>query len=195
VKAVALLLHGGRADSYAAAAPSNLAAVRMRPFGRALQRRGAAHGLAISALGYRYRGWNGVEASPVADARWALDEVRTRHGDVPVVLVGHSMGGRVALRIADDPSVVGVIALAPWVTEADPVTPVVGKRGLIAHGNLDFVTSPRASRRFAKLAQEAGADMSYQVIHGDNHAMLLRPRTWHRLSARTALDFLGFVVQ
>lgn len=195
VNGVALLLPGGKADSYAAAMPSNLAAVRMRPFARVLHRRGAAGGLAVSALGYRYRGWNGEAASPVADARWALDELRARYGAIPVVLVGHSMGGRVALRVADHPAVVGVVALAPWLTSDDPVTPLSGKRALIAHGNLDFVTSPRASRKFATEAQAAGIDLTYRTIHGDSHAMLLRPGAWHRLTARATLDFLGFVVQ
>jgi alpha-beta hydrolase superfamily lysophospholipase len=46
-------------------------------------------------------GWNGVAADAHADVRWALDELRARHGDdVPVVLVGHSMGGLIATRYA-----------------------------------------------------------------------------------------------
>ncbi|MGN6472130.1 MAG: alpha/beta hydrolase [Mycobacteriales bacterium] len=195
VHAAALVLHGGKENSYATALPSNLAAVRMRPFARALHRHGATHGLAVAVLGYRYRGWNGAAESPVADTRWALDELRARHGDVPVVLVGHSMGGRVALRVADADAVVGVVALAPWLTANDPVAPLAGKHALIAHGNLDFVTSPRASRRFANQAKAAGGKVSYRLIHGDNHAMLIRPRTWHRLTTRAALDFLGRVVQ
>ena len=195
VRGVALVLHGGKENSHAAALPSSLAALRMRPFARALHRRGASHGLAVSALRYRYRGWNGAEESPLADARWALDAIRDRHGDVPVVLVGHSMGGRVAVRAADDPSVVGVVALAPWLTSEDPVTPLAGKRAVIAHGNLDFVTNPRLSRRFARQASEAGADMTYKVIHGDSHAMVLRPLAWSRLTTRATLDFLGFVIQ
>ncbi|HVV77547.1 MAG TPA: alpha/beta fold hydrolase [Mycobacteriales bacterium] len=190
VRAVALVLHGGKERSHDAALPSQLAALRMRPFAKTLQRRGAAHGLAVSSLGYRYRGWNGDEASPVADARWALDALGDRHGDVPVVLVGHSMGGRAALRVADHGRVVGVVALAPWLTPNDPVAPLVGPRTMILHGNLDFVTSPRMSRRFAARARAAGADISYRVVHGDNHAMLLRAPTWHRLTARAVLDFV-----
>jgi dienelactone hydrolase len=105
------------------------------------------------------------------------------------------MGGRVAVRVADDPSVVGVVALAPWLTEAEPVAPLSGRRTLIAHGNLDFVTSPRLSRRFAMRAHEAGVDVTYRVVHGDSHAMVLRAATWHRLTARAALDFLSSVIQ
>ena len=191
VRAVALVLPGGKADSYEAASPSQLTAVRMRPFARKLARAGADRGLAVSMLRYRYRGWNGSEASPTADARWALEEIRRQHGGVPIVLVGHSMGGRTSLRVADDPSVVGVVALAPWLTGADPVEHLIGKRLTIAHGNLDFVTSPRASRRFAKRAKAAGARVDYRVVHGDSHAMLLRPGRWHRLTTRSTLEFLG----
>jgi len=53
-------------------------------------------------------------ALPDADARWALAQVRASYGAVPVVLLGHSMGARTAVRVADDPAVVGVVALAPW---------------------------------------------------------------------------------
>lgn len=191
VRAVALVLHGGKAHSYQAAMPSQLAAVRMRPFAAAMQRRGSALGLAVSSLGYRYQGWNADAQSPVVDARWALEELRNRYGDVPVVLVGHSMGGRAVLRVAGTAAVTGVVALAPWLERTDPVQPLVGKRVLIAHGNLDFVTSPRASRKFATRAQAAGADVTYRTIHGDSHAMLLRPRSWHRLTACAVLDFAG----
>jgi len=36
-------------------------------------------------------------------------------------LVGHSMGGRTALRCAADQAVVGVCALAPWIEPGEPV--------------------------------------------------------------------------
>jgi dienelactone hydrolase len=190
VKAVALILPGGKADSFEAAVPSQLTAVRMRPFARRLARAGANRGLAVSTLRYRYRGWNGSDASPAEDARWALEQIRERHGGIPVVLVGHSMGGRTSMRVADDPSVVGVVALAPWLPGDEPVEHLGGVRALIAHGNLDFVTSPRASRRFARRAKSVGADISYKVIHGDSHAMLLRPHRWHSLTTRTVLSYL-----
>lgn len=190
VKAIALVLPGGKADSFEPAVSRQLTAARMRPFARSLARAGNARGLAVSMLRYRYRGWNGADASPTVDARWALEEIRGAHGGIPVVLIGHSMGGRTSLRIADDPSVVGVVALAPWLPGDEPVGHLGGVRALIAHGNLDFVTSPRASRRFAQRASSAGADISYQVVHGDSHAMLLRPHRWHSLTTRTALAFL-----
>ena len=126
--------------------------------------------------------------SPVADARWALDEVRRRHGDVPVVLAGHSMGGRTALRVADDDSVRGVVALAPWLFDSEPVEQLAGRRVLIVHGTRDGVTSPRASRRYADRARAITDNIEYVAIRGETHAMLLRSRTWNRLTTNFVLD-------
>lgn len=190
--AVALVLPGGRADSFDPADVRQLAAVRMRPIARALARSGAGHGLAVWLVRYRYRGWNGEQMSPVADTRWALDEVRRRHGDVPVVLVGHSMGGRTAMRAADDPSVRAAIGLAPWLPDGEPVDHLRDRLLLIAHGNLDNVTSPRASRRFARRAESVAARVGFVTVCGDMHAMVFRWRAWHRLSVQFVLGVLGF---
>ena len=191
VNAVALLLPGGRADSYELSQSRHLSAVRMRPIATALHRAGRRNGLGVWLLRYRYRGWNGDEMSPVADARWALDEVRRQHGDVPVVLVGHSMGGRTALRVAGDGSVCGVAALAPWLLDGEPVDQLAGRRLLIVHGERDRVTSPRASRRYAERAREVAKDVDYIPLAGETHAMLLRWRTWHRLTTRFVLDVVS----
>lgn len=191
VKAIALVLPGGRVESVEPSDPRQLAAVRMRPFATALRRQGALHGLAVGMVRYRYRGWNGDQMSPVADTRWALDDVRRRHGDVAVVLVGHSMGGRTALRVADDVSVRGVAALAPWLPRDEPVAQLAGRDILIAHGDLDRVTSPRASRRYADQANDVARSVEYVTVRGDVHGMLLRFASWHRLTTRFVLDTLA----
>ena len=190
-KAVALVLPGGKADSFEPAHVRQLAAVRMAPIARGLARRGGRHGLAVWIVRYRYRGWNGEQMSPVADTRWALEEVRRRHGEVPVVLVGHSMGGRVAVRAADDPSVRAVLGLAPWLPDGEPVEQVRDRVVLIAHGNIDTVTSPRAARRFAHRAVPHAARVGFVTVRGDLHA-LFRWRTWHRLSTQFVLGVLDF---
>jgi len=189
--AVALVLPGGRADSFEPADVRQLAAVRMAPVARALSRRGAAHGLAVWMVRYRYRGWNGEQMSPVADTRWALEEVRRRHGDVPVVLVGHSMGGRTAMRAADDASVRAVVGLAPWLPDGEPVEPVRDRVVLIAHGNADTVTSPRSARRFARRAESVANEVGFVTVCGDMHAMVFRWRTWHRLTVQFVLGVLA----
>jgi len=191
-RAVALVLPGGRADSFAPGNPRHLSGRRMLPFARALSRHGAAAGLEVWTLRYRYRGWNGTEASPVADAQWALDEVRGRHGDVPVVLVGHSMGGRAAVRAAGDSGVVGVVALAPWLPDGEPVAQLRDRRLLVAHGDRDTVTSPRWSRRLVERATAVATDAAFVSVTRETHPMLLRWPTWHRLATAASLDFLGW---
>lgn len=189
-RAVALVLPGGRADSFEPGESRHLSAVRMRPIARALHRAGRSRGLAVALLRYRYRGWNGTEMSPVADALWALNDVRDKYGAVPVVLVGHSMGGRTAMRVAGDESVRGVAALAPWLPDGEPVDQLAGRDVLIAHGNLDHVTSPAASRRFAERAETVASCVDYVTVRGDAHAMLLRPLTWHQLATAFTLRLL-----
>jgi dienelactone hydrolase len=189
--AVAMVLHGGKEASLVPDDLAQLAAVRMRPFASMLHRRGRAHGLAVWTVHYRYRGWNGAQQSPVADTRWALEEVRRRHGDVPVVVVGHSMGGRTALAVGGDSSIRGVCALAPWTESGDPVKQLSGGTVLIAHGSLDKVTSPRGSRAFARRAAQVAARVGYIVVRGDQHAMLFRWRTWHRIASGFTLGVLG----
>ena len=188
---VALVLPGGAANSLRATRDRDLAGARMRPIAAALHRHGGGSGMAVWTLRYEIRGWNGEKKSPVADAQWALDEIRRRHGDLPVALVGHSMGGRTAMHVADDRSVVAVVALAPWLPDGEPVTPLAGRRALVVHGTLDRVTSAAASRRFAERARAAGAEVDYIALRGETHAMLLRARTWHRLTTSYVVRALG----
>ena len=186
-RAVALVLPGGQASSLRPASARQLTARRMRPFAAAIHRAGHDAGLAVGLVRYRYRGWNGQQASPLADVSWALDEARRRHGDVPVILLGHSMGGRAALRMGGDRSVRAVLAFAPWLPDGEPAGQLAGRRVLIAHGSLDRVTSPSASRAFAHAAAAAGAEVTWTGVRGDTHAMLLRYRTWQRLAIRFTL--------
>ena len=140
---------------------------------------------------YRVRGWNGEQASPLADVTSALDQVRARHGDVPIALVGHSMGGRVAMRLAGDDSVVAAVGLAPWLPDGEPVEQLSGRRVLLVHGDRDGVTSPRATRRFAERAAPYAEQIDLVIVRGERHAMVLRARTWHRLATAFTLDSLG----
>lgn len=189
-RAVVLVLHGGQERSREPTTARQLAVLRMVPIARGVHRRVRRSGGAVWLLRNTVRGWNEPDASPLADARWALARVRAEHGDVPVVLVGHSMGGRTALRLLGEPSVVGAVALAPWLPERDPVAQANGKAVLIAHGNADVVTSPSLSRLWAERARRAGAEVTYEVVCGDIHAMLLRWRRWQALTERFVLRCL-----
>jgi pimeloyl-ACP methyl ester carboxylesterase len=182
-RAVVLVLHGGKSVSREVSMVRNLAVLRMVPLAWRVRRRLRGQGVAVWRLRYRYRGWNGHEASPVHDARWALERVREEHGDVPVVLLGHSMGGRVAAHVLDDPSVAAAVALAPWLSTADSVEPAYGKVVHLVHGDLDRITSAAASRAWAQRASEVARRVSFTVLVGGEHFMLRRWRTWHRLAA------------
>jgi pimeloyl-ACP methyl ester carboxylesterase len=189
-RAVVLVLHGGREHGYAKAR-RGLAYLRTRRFGRALRKTGGGHGVAVWLLRYRYRGWNPPHEHPVADARWALEKIRATHGDVPVVLLGHSMGGRVAFRVAADPSVRAVCALAPWTETGEPVEQLAGRTVLIAHGDEERMTDPALSYSYALRAKQVTDRVCRFDVHGDGHAMLRRAADWTGLVCRFVLGELG----
>jgi pimeloyl-ACP methyl ester carboxylesterase len=139
---------------------------------------------------YRYRGWNRGEASAAADAAWALAVIQAERPGLPIVVVGHSMGGRAALRVADDPAVVGVVALAPWVESGDPVAQLAGQRVRILHGSRDRWTSPRASAALASAAEAIGADVRFVDMGPVGHFMIRRRGRWQALTTYLVVDAL-----
>jgi predicted esterase len=183
VRGVAVVLHGGRAHGTGPVSARQLAVLRMLPFARALERAGAADGLAVARLRYGVRGWNGARQSPVADTMWALDELERRYPGVPVALVGHSMGGRTAIYVAGHENVRAVVGLAPWIEAGDPYQQLAGRRVLFVHGTNDRMTSARAAAEFAHSAAGVAASMSFVRIQNDGHPMLRRPGIWHELAA------------
>lgn len=191
VRSIVLILHGGQATSTKTARRWTGPYLRMVPFAAALHRRGGTRGLSVRLLRYRYRGWNEPELHPLVDARWALDHLGAHHPDAPVVLLGHSMGGRTALRAADHPAVVAVCALAPWTPEDEPAHQVTRRSVLIAHGDRDRITDPRLSYRFAVRARAASDRVCRFEVLGDGHAMLRRPRDWTALVTRFIEPTLG----
>ncbi|WP_405686464.1 alpha/beta fold hydrolase [Streptomyces sp. NBC_00057] len=193
--AAVLLLHGGAETGLGPppSGPLNLPAVRMRPFARAIA---AATGdgatdVLVRTARYTHRGWNGPREDPFHDAVRALDALRREAGEIPVVLVGHSMGARAALRAAGHPLVRGVVGLAPWCPAGDPVTQLGDRDVVLLHSTRDRITSPRASQSFTGRARRAGAHACLVAIRRSDHAMLRRARTWHALTTRIATGLLG----
>jgi len=181
VRGIAVVLHGGRSRSHLPVRATNLAVLRMRPFVSSL-RRHSRSGLVVAQVRYRVRGWNGAERSPVPDTLWALDQLAARFPDVPVALVGHSMGGRAAMYAAAHDSVRSVVGLAPWIEPGDPVAPVAGRRVLIVHGDGDRMTDPRASASFARSAVRSAESVTFVRVEGERHAMLRRAPLWHEVA-------------
>ncbi|HEY3669319.1 MAG TPA: alpha/beta fold hydrolase [Acidimicrobiia bacterium] len=176
-----IVLHGGKAKSRAPVEVGQLAVRRMHPFARDLAALG--DDLAVAQLRYRVRGWNDVGDDALADVAFALAAVDARYGGVPVVLVGHSMGGRAALRSAGHPTVRGVVALAPWLPGTEPVEQLAGRDVVVLHGTRDRTTSPRASARFVTRAVPVARRAACLFVPWSGHGMLSRASTWHRLTA------------
>lgn len=184
---VALLLHGGGEHGEHPLRWIGLPVLRMLPFALTIRRRGRGR-IGVLRVKNEVFGWNGDKRSPLAGTRDVLERVRAERPGVPIVMVGHSMGGRVALNLIEDPGVVGVAALAPWVVEADGVHGRPGQRALLMHGLADRITSPRLSEQYVASLRGRGVDATWRAVPGEGHAMLRRWPLWHAVTAR-------FVVQ
>ncbi|MEV7044638.1 alpha/beta fold hydrolase [Amycolatopsis sp. NPDC051061] len=190
-EAIVLVLHGGAERGAGSVPPWKPAFLRMVPIARALHRAGRKDGIEVRLLRNRRYGWNAPAMDPLDDARWALERIRADHPGLPVVLVGHSMGARVALRVADDPAVRGVCALAPWTPRGEPVDAVAGRAVLIVHGTRDRMTSPVESHAFAERAEGVAARVARFEIANEGHAMLRRSSVWTRLTIAFTLEVLA----
>lgn len=177
-EAIALLLHGGAEHGTARTTKHAPPLLRMLAVGRSIERNLRGR-VAVAALRDAVRGYNGALRSPVVDAQWALRRLRALYPDLPLALVGHSMGGRVALEVAGTEGVVSVVGLAPWIPQEYDVGPFVTRHTLLLHGRKDTVTDPRESARLARRIRDAGGD-ARSVHLTDWHAMLLQARAWHR---------------
>ncbi len=189
-RAVVLALHGGKADSFDVSEATHLSSRRLNPFIKAVHKAGKQDGVAVWKVRYRYRGWNGENRSPVADAEWALAEVRRVHGDIPVVLLGHSMGGRTAVHVLGDESVVGMVAFGPWLPD-EPFAQATGKQVLIAHGTLDKWTRPTEALAWAEAARPYASQLLYLNVRATGHFMLWNAWLWTDLAVGFTLSWLG----
>lgn len=176
-----LLAHGGKEDSHQMPHRRGGPVTRMRMIARAVAPRLAGRGVAVHTMCFRYQGWNGDERAPVPDVHWAVARLAERYGDIPLVLSGHSLGGRAVVNAADAPGVVGVLGLAPWLPANEPTAQLSGRRLLLAHGTRDHVTSPRSSYEYAARARAEGHDVARIVLPGSGHTLLSRARDWNRL--------------
>lgn len=184
--AAVLVLHGGSADSVLPVGAFSLAAVRLLPVARAVAR--SIPDVAVYRLRNSVRGWNGDGAAVLGDARWAVSSIGAAHPGVPVVLVGHSLGGRVAAHLAsaggraeEGGSIIGAIGLAPWLEPNDPVAGLRGVPISVVQGTHDRTIPTRSTEAWLSRAANAGALVQRVVVERGEHTMLRFYRQWHRL--------------
>jgi dienelactone hydrolase len=191
LRGIALFCHGGTATSVTPPRDGALSLVRMRGFEQFVRAAAADRGISTQLLRYRVAGWNGAAADAYTDVRWAIEQVRAEHGDqVPIVLVGHSMGGRAALRAGGDPQVAAVCGLAPWTPPGEPVEHLRGRTVAILHGRGDRWVPAALSADFAVRAHEAGAHVARFTAPG-GHSMLRGALRWHRFARDVVLGATG----
>ncbi|EAQ00969.1 hypothetical protein JNB_12359 [Janibacter sp. HTCC2649] len=190
-RATILMLHGGKPRSHALVDDRSASWQRTAWMARSITDRAHEASTNVWLLRYSERGWNGDGAGRIADARWALDEIRTAHGDRPVILLGHSMGGRVAVHVAADPSVVGVVALAPWWEETDPVRTLSGRSLIAAHGRRDRLTSFAETQRFVGRARSVASHAEFVDMGPLGHYLLKGAGAWNDVAIESALRILA----
>jgi pimeloyl-ACP methyl ester carboxylesterase len=131
--------------------------------------------LAFAEVRYRVKSWRRLDLC-VEDAEAALRELAAPRS----LLVGFSMGGAVAVSVADRDGVEGVLGLAPWLPDRLDVRPLAGRRLVVLHGALDRWlpgipgVPPDTSQRGFERALAAGALGRYVLIPGALHGLAVR---------------------
>ncbi|MET3961019.1 pimeloyl-ACP methyl ester carboxylesterase [Marmoricola sp. OAE513] len=180
---IVIVVHGGASRrGQMMVSPTQLSVLRMIPLARRLARAGKGR-LAVYRLLNSYRGWD-THHTPVHDIEWAISRVAELHGvDVPVALVGHSLGGRAAILAARLPAVRSVVALAAFVYPAD--ADGLGLRDrwiLFVHGVRDRIAPVQRAEALAQRLARTN-EVGFLAIRRGKHAMLAEHGTFERAAS------------
>lgn len=157
--------------------------------------------LRFGEVRYRVKSWSRLDLC-VEDARAAIRECGAR----ATLLLGFSMGGAVAAGAADEPSVVTVVGLAPWLPDRLDLGGLRGRRLAVVHGSLDRPlpgvpgVGAAMSRRAVERARRSGVEATHTVLSGALHGVavrgpggrllpLPRARSWERAVAAELVLF------
>lgn len=189
-RAVILMFHGGKDRSREPVGGRSASWLRSGAMQRAIAPAAHREGISVWLLRYAQRGWNGGH-DRIADARWALEQVRAEHPDLPVTLLGHSMGGRVAVHVADDPQVQGVVGLAPWLPAGESIKALAGRHLLAAHGRRDRITSFKATAAYVERARTVAESAELRDMGPLGHYMLKGTADWNDVALSASLGVLA----
>ena len=188
-RALILMFHGGKDRSTQDVDGRSLSWQRSLGMQRAIAPAANRDGVGVWLLRYRQRGWNGGR-DRIADARWALEQARTEHHGLPVALLGHSMGARVAVHVADDPQVRGVVTLAPWFPGGEHVNALAGRHLVAAHGRRDRITSYKATAAYVERARAVARSAEMRDMGPVGHYMLKGAPAWNDVALTASLGVL-----
>jgi dienelactone hydrolase len=183
-----LVLPGGKPESTAKSHPLQLTNQRIEWLARSLRHR-LGSGVLVRRVQYRVRGWNSAGLDALRDAATALDSMREHFDAAKIVVVGHSMGGRVAAHLSASGYVGAVVALAPWWPRDD--ADLIPNTLLVMHGTADTWTDPRSSYRQTVHARDRGVDAKWISIEGAGHYLFRQWPRWHGLTAQFAASQLS----
>ncbi|MFD1212913.1 alpha/beta hydrolase family protein [Arthrobacter sp. GCM10027362] len=211
-RGTAVLIHGGYWRA-------RFDATLMHPLAKDL----TARGWAVANIEYRRVGNGGGWPATLDDVQAALQAVRSAtprdRAGLPVVGIGHSVGGQLALLAAEDLD--AVVALAP-VTDvaradreglgegaarqfmgsastdaarafarASPIRRVpVGCPLLVVHGDIDDRVPVEHSQDFTAAAKAAGDNVEFRVVPGLGHLEAIDPKAAHWAGVAEWMDGL-----
>ncbi len=155
--------------------------------------------IAFLEVRYRIKSWNQLEMC-AEDAAAAIDEA-VAGGARETILLGYSMGGAVAIKVAGHASVSTVIGLAPWIPDRLGLRGLHGRRLTVFHGALDRYlpgipgVSPANSKRGFDRAVAEGVEATYTLIRGGIHPIALRAPSGEIVSAPRARRWASLVAE
>jgi fermentation-respiration switch protein FrsA (DUF1100 family) len=100
------------------------------------------------------------------------------------------MGARTAVRVVADPQVVGVVGLAPWLPQAEPVAPLASKQLALAHGTRDRITSLRATEELVRRAAGVVRTAYLRDMGPVGHYLLHDVPAWNAFALDQSLAML-----